>query len=140
MNVKDLRNTVCTTPIIYFASSHTSLSVPLNFRTTVIYDLFYCFFHISHILCSLHRPLRLSFCLPRPYISYFLSLYFFDDTIYIFKPPINLLSLSLLHSPPHLPHTCPSKNVLRCLFTFRNREVPCLILATEVNNSVAFLS
>ena len=92
---------------MYFASSYNSLSVPLNFQTTVIYNLIDCFFCFSHIRCSLHLPLRFPFCLPRPHLSYFLSLYFSDIIIHIFQRPINLLILSLFHSLPHLTHTSP---------------------------------
>jgi len=101
---------------MYFASTYNSLSVPLNFQATGLYNLIGCFFCFSHIRCSLHLPLRFPFCLPRPHLSCFLSLYFSDIIIHIFQPLINLLILSLFHSPPHLPRTSPPlppKNVLR---------------------------
>jgi hypothetical protein len=129
---------------MYFASTYNSLSVPLNFQATGLYNLIGCFFCFSHIRCSLHLPLRFPFCLPRPHLSCFLSLYFSDIIIHIFQPLINLLILSLFHSPPHLPRTSPPHLPRTCCgFTVAPKQggtISCLILATEINYSVVLLS
>jgi hypothetical protein len=113
--------------IMCFASSYNSL-FPLSFQPTVLYSLTYRFTHLFTQPLLTSPSISCPFWPPHPHI--FLASPFFRHDYTNFQTPSKPC-----HSPPHVLHTYLSERVVVSLL-LRNREVPCLILATDANNSV----